>query len=106
MLFSNHAATYAKYMGGLATEAISQYFPTYTDEGSHDAKRMVRFLLNWACQLSEFECLSAAKENFEKVSSGAITWADIDVNFRDFSRNYAIRNGDPDDIQFGFSSIV
>ena len=81
---------------------MASIFKLSQDGGSHDSKRMVRFLTNWACQLGHLNCLEGAKENFEKVASGEKAWEDIDVNARDFSRNYAIRNGDPDDIQVNF----
>ena len=100
MLFSSNDAAYSKYMGGLAADAIPLYFPSYADGGSHDSKRMVRFLVNWACQLNEPTCLAAAATSFKFVSSGSLTWSDLNVNYREYVRPYAVRHGDVEDIQY------
>ena len=106
MLFSQNAATYSKYMGGLAAEAIPLYFPSYEDGGSHDSKRMVRFVVNWACQLNEPTCLTAAATNFNAISSGEMAWAELNVNVRDYSRQYGIRNGRAADIQYLVNEVL
>ena len=40
---------------------------------------------------------SAAKTNFDLVKSGAVTWDEINVNYRTFSLNFGVRAGTQED---------
>ena len=106
MLFSNNADLFSTYMGGLASNAIPQYFPDYKDGGSHESKRMVRDIVDWACYLNEKTCLNAASDNFQKVKSGVTTWSNLDINMWQESLYYGIRNGNEEDIKFIIDSIA
>lgn len=106
MLFSSNSELFSVYMGGLVSDAIPRYFPTYQDGGSHESKRMVGYMVDWACTVNEKTCLDAASENFQSVKSGASSWTSLDINYWEFSLYYGIRNGDETDIQFIIDSIV
>ena len=100
MLFSDYSDLFANYMGSLAAPAIHKFFPDFEDGGSHESKRNVRYIVKWACDVFEQKCLDAATQNFRKVRDGALEWDDLNINYRDFSLNYGIRNGNAEDLKF------
>jgi len=100
MMFSSSRKLWTDYMGPLAKGAVAKVFPSYVDGGSHDAKRAVRDVVDWACFHNEESCLAAAAVNFEKVMSGEMTWDEININMRDLSKNYGIRAGGKKEIDF------
>jgi hypothetical protein len=61
---------------------------------------MVRFIVPWACQYNEPTCLAAASDNFNLITSTTQDWNDLNINYRDYSKNYGIRNGGESEIRF------
>lgn len=98
LLHSSSADLFTSYFKDITGPAVSQIFPEFKDGGSHEAKRATRYLLRFACEFNDPICLEGANDNFNKVRSGQMTWDDLNVNFRDFSRNYGVRGGGLDEI--------
>jgi hypothetical protein len=67
---------------------------------------MAPIIIDWACQMNEPKCLNAAEDNFSKVRTGEFTWLNVDVNFRDLSRQYGIRNGNPLNVKYFMDQLV
>lgn len=93
LIHSSSADLFTSYFMDITGPAVSQIFPEFKDGGSHEAKRATRYLIRFACEFNDPTCLAGANDNFNKVRSGQMTWDDLNVNFRDFSRNYGVRGG-------------
>ena len=61
-------------MGNLAEDALVNIYPEISTPMSKEAKMLAYYMVPWHCGLENSYCLTASKENFDKVKSGTKVW--------------------------------